>query len=96
MDPSGLANPQWSELGKLLVHMWILLGLVLSFATTMLIGHIFIPSLVATYHLPSILQKTRPLFYAMSVVIFGLTIYVGTRIIDFAGVLDDFWADYWI
>ena len=96
MDPAGLDNFEWTEISKLLLNLWIMVVLIVSFATNMLIGHIFIPSLVASHHLPRELQKTRPLFYAAAVVSFGLTIFVLFLVIDLADVLARFWEDYWI
>ena len=96
MDPAGLANFEWTEIGKLLINLWIMFGLILFAAGNMLIGHVFIPSLVASYHLPRFLQKTRPLFYAATVVSVGLVIFVLYRVIELADVLARFWEDYWI
>jgi hypothetical protein len=96
MDPGGLLNFEWTEIGKLLTNLWIMVGLVVFLAANMLIGHIFIPSLVATFHLPPIVQKTRPLFYAMAIFSFGIAIAVLLRVIELADVLSRFWDDYWI
>ena len=96
MDPAGLANYEWTEIANLLTSMWILVGLVMSFAGSMLIAHALIPSLVASYHLPAPIQQTRPLFYGMAIVFFGSALFFVIQIIGLAGVLERFWDDYWI
>jgi len=96
MDPSPLANTQWSDIGSLLYRIWLMVGLVVLMATNVLIGHIFIPSLVATFHLPSGIQKTRPAFYAIAATAAIAVVFVLIQVIGLADVLDTFWPDYWI
>ena len=96
MDPTGLANPEWSDIGKLLTSLWIVAGLVLFLAGNLLIGHALIPSLVASFDLPPIVQKTRPFFYAVAGASFVAAIFFLSRVIGLSGVLDRFWRDYWI
>ena len=60
MDPVSLFSNEWSEIGKLLTSLWIMVGLIVFVAANALISLIFIPSLVATFHLPPVAQKTRP------------------------------------
>ena len=96
MDPSGLASPEWSDIGKLLRYVWIMAGLVVLAGVNMTIGHIFIPSLVATFHLPQILHKTRPVFYGLAVALFGAAVFFLILAIDRSDVLSRFWDDYWI
>ena len=91
MDPVGLANSEWAEIDKLLISLWCVTGFVVLFAANMLAGYIFIPSLVASFHLPSVAQKARPLFYVVAVAVFELV-----RVIEFSEVLSKFWDDYWI
>ena len=96
MDPEVLANPQWSELGDLLTNLWIMVALVVSFATNMLIAHNWLPSFIQSRHLDAGLSRTRPLFYALAVASFGAAMYMLSRVVDHSGVLRDFWANYWI
>ena len=96
MDPTGLTNPEWSDIGKLLTYLWIMAGLVVLSGVNMFIGHIFIPSLVSTFHLPQILQKARPVFYASAVALFGIAVFFLILAIDRSDVLARFWDDYWI
>ncbi len=96
MDPAPLSNPEWSDIGQLLTNLWIMVGLVVFAATNVVIGHIFIPSLVASFHLPTTVQRTRPLFYVLAVLSFGLTFVLLFTVIGQADVLERFWNDYWI
>jgi hypothetical protein len=41
-------------------------------------------------------QKTRPAFYALAILAFALAMFFLSRVVDLAGVLRDFWPDYWI
>ncbi len=96
MDPAPLANSQWSDIGSLLTGLWLMVGLVVFIASNVLIGHIFIPSLVASSHIPSGLQKARPAFYVLAVIGSFVTLFVLIQVIGLADVLDAFWPDYWI
>ena len=96
MDPGGLLYFEWSELGKLLINLWMIVGLVVFCVANMLIGHVLIPSLVATFEIPASIQKVRPLFLALALGSFGLAIFVLLQVINLAGVISRFWSDYWI
>lgn len=96
MDPAALANPEWTDIGNLLTNLWLIVGLIVLVATNVLIGHIFIPSLVESRDIPDIAQKTRPVFYGLSVVAFGVAVYLLTQVISQADVLKRFWDSYWI
>lgn len=96
MDPVVLTSPQWIEIDNLLFSTWCLLGSVVLFAANMLAGHVMIPSLVASLHLPRIAQKARPFFYGVGFLALGYALIDGYRIIGYSGVLADIWPDYWI
>jgi hypothetical protein len=101
MDPEPLANVEWTNIGRLLTHLWISVGLVVFIATNLLAGHIVIPSLVASKHIPEMAQKSRPAFYALAILSFAAVIYVFHNIysgsgIDLRSVIDTVWSDYWI
>ena len=96
MDPAALGSPEWSEIGKLLTNLWLVVLFVVLFATNMLFGHNLIPSLVATRDIPDNLQKTRPVFYALALVCFALALFFLSQVVDDSGVIRRFWADYWI
>ena len=96
MDPTPLTSSEWSELGKVLTSMWLMVALVIFFCTNLLVGHILIPSLVASHHLPPSLQKARVGFYALAIAGFAATLFVLTMAIDAAGVIADIFETYWI
>ncbi len=93
MDPAAIGSPEWREIGKMLTNLWLVVLFIVLFATNMLLGHNSIPSLVASRHIPNTWQKTRPAFYAMAIASFGLAMFFLYRVVDFAGVLRDFWDD---
>ena len=96
MDPVGLLSYEWTEIGKVLTSLWIMVGLIIFVATNALISLIFIPSLVASFHLPPVAQKTRPLFYALAIASLALAVVVLIRVIDQSDVISRFYDDYWI
>ena len=96
MDPTPLTSSEWSELGKVLTSMWLMVALVIFVSTNLLVGHILIPSLVASHHLPDSLQKTRVGFYALGIAGSAATLVVLLMAIDHAGVIADIFETYWI
>jgi hypothetical protein len=96
MDPSALGGSEWSEIGKLMTNLWLVVLFVVLFASNMLLGHNFIPSLVASQHVPRAAQKARPLFYLLAIISFALAVFFLVRVIDLAGVLRRIWESYWI
>ncbi len=96
MDPAALSGAEWSSIGSLLSNLWIVVALVVFFGTNMMVGHILIPSLVASYHLPSGAQKARPFFYAVAIASIVGAVVVFVRVIQATEVLERFWSNYWI
>ena len=96
MDPAALSGPEWSGLGSLLSNLWIVVALVVFFGTNMMVGHILIPSLIDSAHLPDGAQKVRPLFYAAAIVSIVVAVVVLVQVIQDAEVLERFWSNYWI
>jgi len=96
MDPGALGSYEWSEISKLVTNIVIMVGLIIFFAANMIIGHIVIPSMVASHHLPRDFQKSRPLFYGTAIISFGVAIYVAFLSIELGHVLSRFWDNYWI
>ena len=96
MDPAVLTNSEWADIGRLLTNLWIVVGLVVFMATNILVGYIFIPSLVESYDLPANIQKMRPLFYVMAAISFGIAIYMFAVVVDLADVLSRIYDSYWI
>ena len=96
MDPAALGPSEWSEISKLLINLWLVVLFVVIFATNMLLGHGFIPSLVASGDVPSTVQRVRPVFYAFAIASFCAAIYFLVQVIDYAGVLRRIYESYWI
>ena len=96
MDPAALSGSEWSGIGSLLSNLWIVVALVVFFGTNMMVGHILIPSLVASAHLPGGAQKVRPLFYAAAIASIAIAVAVLVQVIQDAEVLERFWSNYWI
>ena len=96
MDPAPLAAAEWTEIGKLLNNLWIMVALVVFMATNLIIGLMFIPSLVASDQLPANVQKTRPLFYSLAVGSFVLTLVFLAQAVDQSGVIRDIYETFWI
>jgi len=96
MDPASLANSEWTDITNLLTNLWLVVGLVVFLATNVMIGHIFIPSLVSSNHIPVVTRKARPVFYGLAVTSFGVLVYLSIRIISQASVLERIWDRYWI
>ena len=96
MDPATLANAEWTDIGKLLTYLWIVVGLIVVFATNMIIGHIFIPSLVASHHIPPYVERTRVLFYAAGAIALALALFLMVQVIGLSDVLARFYDSYFI
>ena len=96
MDPAALSGPEWSGLGSLLSNLWIVVALVVFFGTNMMVGHILIPSLIDSAHLPERAQKVRPIFYVAAVASIAIAVVVFVQVIQDAEVLERFWSNYWI
>ena len=103
MDPAPLLNPEWTDIGDLLTNLWIEVGLIVFIATNMLVGHIFIPSLVNTEHIPARVMKLRPIFYALAALTVSLVVIVMYMTIaeavigtDGEGFIDRFYKKFWI
>lgn len=96
MDPTTPTLADWGNISDLVTGMTVMVGLVIFFATNLIIGHIFIPSLVASSHIPEKMQKVRPALYALAIISFVATIFVLTIVIDRAGVIRDVYETFWI
>lgn len=96
VDPAALSNIEWTEISKLLITLWIFLGVILTFAATLVLGHIAIPSLVASHHLPEKLLKLRPPLYTTAIFIFGAAMFLIFRAADLYGFMNNFYQRWWI
>ena len=96
MDPTPLGSAEWTDIGSLVRNLWLIVALVIFFATNIIVGQIFIPSLVASHQLPVRLSKTRPVFLVLAVVSIGLAIVVLAQTIALSDVLGRIYDTYWI
>ncbi len=96
LDPGTISPASWSELGNLLRSVWLAVLFIVLFASNMLLGHNMLPSFIASGHLGTGWQKARPVLYTGAIISFGLAIFFIGRAANFAGVLRNFWPDYWI
>lgn len=96
LDPGFIGPASWSELGNLQRSLGLALVFVVLFASNMLIGHNMIPSFIGSHHIGQQWGRVRPIFYAFAIICFALAIFFIGRAADFAGVLRNFWPDYWI
>ena len=96
IDPMGMTQ-SWDELGSLLRSLWLAVLFVVLFASNMILGHIMIPSLVMSGHIPDSFRKARPALYALAIICFALAAFFIFRASGFAmTALDSIWPDYWI
>ncbi len=96
LDPGTIGQASWAELGSLLRSMWLAALFVVLFASNMLLGHNLIPSFISSGHIGKSWGKTRPVFYGGAVLSLVAAAFFIGRAADFAGVLRNFWPDYWI
>jgi len=95
LDPSSLSNIQWLEMQHLLISLWWFVGAMVAFAGSILMGHVLIPSLVGTKHIPASLLKLRPAFYIGGLIFFGGAVYFFITIINRTDVIGTFY-DRWL
>ena len=96
MDPEFATNPLWTDIGKLLTLLWVFLFLVIIFAANLILGHILIPSLVATKHLPQRALKLRPALYGASVLAFMGVVVIIALMTDLAHTLENFFPKWFL
>ena len=80
VEPATLTTLIWADIGKFLTNMWLFVFLVIVFATSMLIGHNAIPSLVSSGHVPESMRKLRlPIYVVALVALLGALsfLYIG-------------------
>ena len=96
-DPKALEILDWGNIHLWLTQLWIFFPLVITFAFSMMIAHAFIPSAVATGHLPAQASSLR-----IPLTIFGVLAAVAAGVlVVFALILTpealgNFWARFWV
>jgi hypothetical protein len=96
MDPATLTNAEWTGIANLLTNLWVMLLLIIIIGSLYLTAHAFIPSLVASRHLPESFARTRTPTYVLMFI--GIAVYfffVASAVSD-SGVLGDIFPSYWI
>lgn len=97
MEPAPLGAFEWSELGRLLTALWLVVLFIVLFAANMIVGHNVLPSFVATRHVSQIWHRLRLVFYAAAIACFALAVYFLITVIGGTkDLLRIFWADFWI
>ena len=96
MDPAALANPEWTQLENLVTNLWLMLGSIIIIGAIYVTAHIFIPSLVAAHHLPSIFNILRLPMYASMVFFIVVYFYFLSQAIVESDVIADIYETYWI
>ena len=96
MDPAPIDSIIWNEIGIMLSFLWLVVLFVVLFAANVIVGHNLIPSFAASGHIPDEMRRVRPVFYTLALVSLGLALFFLSEVVDSAGVLRLFWADYWI
>ncbi len=96
MDPAPIGAASWSEIGKMLSTLWIVVLFIVFFAANIILGHNLIPSFVESEHIPRIWQKARILFYGAAIFSLGVAVFLFSRVVGFGRVLENVWPDYWI
>ena len=96
MDPSALSGGEWIEINNLVSSLWLMMGLILFFVTNLIVGLVFVPTLVASYHIPPKAHKARPVFYALALASFAGAVALFVRVVDLAGLLENVYPTYWI
>ena len=81
-DPKALTDANWHDIHIWLQWLWIYVPIVFTFALTMLAAHAFIPSLVATGHLPATANRLRLPLTAFALVLLAAAVVMMVLVID--------------
>ncbi|MBI4233180.1 MAG: hypothetical protein HY686_01925 [Chloroflexi bacterium] len=100
MDPQAITNADWSRIGPLLKFLWLYLLFIIGFASSILLAHIVLPSLIATGDLPEIVrqraEKLRPLLYLTALIaLLGALAWMGNAVAR-AGLIAHIYERWWI
>jgi hypothetical protein len=75
MDPQVVSPEQWDQISRLMIYLFVFVGLAVNAALAFLVGHAIIPSLVGTADAPRELQALRWVLYPASAASLALTLY---------------------
>ena len=97
MDPEAIGLSSWSEIGKTLTTLWIVVLFTVLFAGNLLVAHNLVPSFVASRHIPAVAKKAGLAFYLLAIISLGLALFFLVRVIGLANdTLRLFWESFWI
>lgn len=96
MEPAPITIYEWAEIGKLVNGLFAMVALVVFMSTNLIVGHMLIPSLVSSNHLPEFLQKTRLIFYLLAAVALLGTVFMFFQTLAAADVISRIYDTYWI
>lgn len=97
MDPEAIGLGTWSEIGKTLTNLWLVVLFTVLFAGNLLVAHNLIPSFVESKHIPTYARKVGVAFYLLAIVALALALFFLARVVGLAnGTLRLFWDNFWI
>ena len=91
-DPKALTTANWHDIHIWLQWLWIYAPLVL----TMLVAHAFIPSLVATRHLPATANRLRVPLTGFAVVVLAAAVVMMVLVINSTLDVEKFYDRFFI
>ncbi len=95
-DPKALTSANWDDIHIWLQWLWIYVPLIFTFALTMLVAHAFIPSLVATRHLPAGANRLRIPLTGFAVVVLAAAVVMMVFVINSTLDVEKFYDRYLI
>ncbi len=96
MDASVTSADQWTQVTAGLVWFWTFLSCMIVFATTLLLAHAAIPSLVSTHQLPRRTLGVRPVFYGLAIIFLMAAIFSFGNIVVHLRVLWELYGKIWV
>jgi hypothetical protein len=97
MGPDVIRAEQWDQIGRVMVLLYLFVGLALNGALALLLGHAIIPSLVATADAPDAVQVFRRVLYPVSAVSLVLTVFtLGWALYLAVDVLRQIYPRFWM
>ncbi len=96
MEPAPITTYEWVELSKIVNGLFAMVALVVFMSTNLIVGHMLIPSLVSSNHLPGFTQKFRLIFYILAVAAFSGAVLMFFQVLGAADVISRIYDTYWI
>ena len=96
MDPGYITSADWAKIGNWLTILWVLVAFNISFGFNFIMAYAIIPSLVGTGHLPQGVSQVRKVLYAGAAASLIGSMYIISRLVVNADVIQGFWDRQWI